>query len=53
MLRGLMAGYEGWLEGLPANLSDSQNAGRLQETIEHLAVALDELEGIDPPRIGR
>lgn len=53
MLRGLMTGYESWLDGLPANLSDSQKAGQLQETIEHLTTALDELEAIDPPRIGR
>ena len=52
-LRGLLAGYEGWLENLPANLAESEKAGQLQDTIAHLEAALDELEAIDPPRVGR
>ena len=52
-LRGLLAGYEGWLESLPANLTESEKAGQLQDTIAHRQAALDELEAIDPPRVGR
>ena len=52
MLRELMDGYEGWRDAMPANLAQSEKAEQLQETIDHLAAALDELEAIDPPRIG-
>ena len=53
MLRELLTGYEGWLEALPANLAESERAGQLQETINHLAAALESVEAIDPPRVGR
>jgi hypothetical protein len=32
---------------------DSEHAARLRETIEHLQAALDEVEAIEPPRVGR
>jgi hypothetical protein len=38
---------------MPANLAEGENATRLQETIERLENALDEIEAIDPPRVGR
>ena len=52
-LSSLLAEYEGWLESLPANLAESEKAEQLQDTIAHLQAALDELEAIDPPRVGR
>lgn len=53
LVRDLQDGYESWLDALPANLADSERAEQLQETIDHLTAALDELEAIDPPRVGR
>ena len=53
MLSELESGYEDWLTALPANLTESAGAIQLQETIDHLRAALDELEAIEPPRVGR
>jgi len=52
-LAALLDEYQGWLDAMPANLAESENAARLRETIEHLQAALDEVESIEPPRIGR
>ena len=53
LLQGLADGHAGWLAALPANLAESNTAERLRETIDHLQTALDEIEAIDPPRVGR
>ena len=53
MLHALANGYGDWLSALPANLTESEGAIQLQETIDHLRAALDEVEAIEPPRIGR
>ncbi len=52
-LTALRDEYQGWLDAMPANLAEGENATRLQETIERLENALDEIEAIDPPRVGR
>lgn len=53
LLQGLADGYDAWLGALPANLAESTTAERLQETIDHLQTALEAIEAIDPPRVGR
>lgn len=52
-LSSLLGEYDDWLQALPENLAASDNADRLQETIGHLQAALDAVEAIDPPRVGR
>lgn len=46
----LQAEYEEWRERLPESLADSQQAARLDETVDLLAQAADLLDSIDPPR---
>jgi hypothetical protein len=49
-LQALMEEYETWLEAMPDNLSESDLAGQLQQTIDQLQEALDAVTAIDPPR---
>lgn len=49
-LESLTAEYEYWLEALPENLSDSEMAAQLQETVEQLQEAVSMLDAIDLPR---
>lgn len=49
-LRDLAAGYQHWLETLPANLSDTELADRLGAIAEQLETLADEVGELDPPR---
>lgn len=49
-LRDLAAGYQHWLEAMPANLSDSELAERLALLAEQLETMADEVGDLDPPR---
>lgn len=48
--RNLAAGYQHWLEAMPANLSDSELAERLATIAEQLETMADEVGDLDPPR---
>jgi len=52
-LSALVSEYDDWLQALPKNLVESENADRLRETIRHLQTALDAVEAIEPPQVGR
>ena len=52
-LRELAGGYEAWLDAVPANLAEGELAGRLRDTIQRLVEALDAVEQVEPPRVGR
>lgn len=49
-LEDLSAEYQNWLETLPENLSGSEQAGHLKETIEQFQEVLSILEDIELPR---
>jgi len=49
-LQSLLKEYEAWLDAMPDNLSESELAEQLQETIDQLQEALDTVASIDPPR---
>lgn len=49
-LRSLYRGYEDWLEALPESQTEGSLADKLQETVDALQEALDQLDGIDPPK---
>lgn len=49
-LRDLADEYQGWLDGLPANLAGGGIADRLQETIDGLQEACDTVDALEPPR---
>src|ERR1700682_3827107 len=49
-LQALIKEYEGWLNAMPDNLSESELAAQLQETIDLLQEALDAVASIQPPR---
>lgn len=51
-LRQLAQEYQGWLDALPENLSESDMAAKLEETIEALENIADDVWAIDPPCIG-
>lgn len=46
----LQTEYEAWRERLPESLADSEQAARLDETVDLLQQAADLLDAIDPPR---
>ncbi len=52
-LTTLMDEYTAWREGMPTNLQDGEQAQRLDETIDQLQSAIDALDAIEPPRIGK
>lgn len=52
-LRELATEYEGWLEALPDNMADSARAEELTEIAEALNRLADEVNELEPPRIGR
>lgn len=49
-LQALIKEYGAWLNAMPANLSESELAEQLHETIDQLQEALDAVAAIDPPR---
>lgn len=49
-LQSLFKEYEVWLNAMPDNLSESELAEQLQETLDHLQEALDAVASIQPPR---
>jgi hypothetical protein len=49
-LEDLIQEYENWLEALPENLSESEQASQLQDSIEQLQEAASILDAIDLPR---
>ncbi len=52
-LQALLDEYSAWREGMPANLQEGEQAQRLDETIDQLQTAIDSLDAIEPPRIGK
>lgn len=49
-LRDLAAGYQHWLEAMPANQSGTDLAERLEAIAEQLEILADEVGDLDPPR---
>jgi len=49
-LRDLATGYQHWLETMPANLSDTDLAERLEAIAQQLETLADEVGDLDPPR---
>lgn len=49
-VRELIDEYQHWRDSQPESLATSETAERLEETIERLTAALEEIESVDPPR---
>jgi hypothetical protein len=49
-LQALQEEYQAWLDSMPESLADSDLAGKLQETIDQLEGAVDQLSDLDLPR---
>ena len=49
-IQALADGYKDWLDAMPANLTDSELADRLRETVDRFQQAIDALDQVDPPR---
>ena len=49
-IQDLAEGYQAWLDRMPPNLAESDQAERLQETIDLFQQAVEALDQIDPPR---
>lgn len=45
--------YQAWRDALPANLAESPMADELEQVSEQLQAIADELDNLEPPRIGR
>ena len=51
--RHLAAEYQTWRDALPENLQEGQMADQLDEVVLELEEVADQLEAIQPPRVGR
>ena len=49
-IQALTEGYQDWLDAMPENLTESELADRLRETVDLLEQATEVLEQVDPPR---
>lgn len=49
-IQALADGYQDWLDAMPANLTESDLADRLRETVDLFQQAIDALDQVDPPR---
>lgn len=52
-VRELADEYQAWRDALPENLSGSQLAERLDEVVGQLEAIAEDLDAVEPPRIGR